>query len=219
LFDPEGPLLGIGGGTGPGAPTGGGPGGGGTPGGGGPEFQGGIFHDDLELPDVGDVGPLLLELLELPTPGGGGGGGPPDDPPQLEEGGGTPNPLPDEPQCPGGRGIPGGPRDGPPDVFSDGGGRFQLPPERESLPLLFCEPHGGGICCCIKLGGFSELVPGGPNPLQPLLLWDLFVPLPAPLLLLSSGPVNARGAPGRLLNIAEPTLLLPLPCCHGFPPD
>ena len=98
------------------------PGGGGTPGGGGPEFHGGIFHeDDLELPvDVGDVGPLLLVLLLLPTPGGGGGG-PPEDPPQLE-GGGTPYPLPDDPQCPGGRGIPGGPRDGPPDDLSDGGG-------------------------------------------------------------------------------------------------
>ena len=97
---PDCPLLGIGGGTGPGAPTGGGPGGGGTPGGGGPELHGGTFQDeDADPLEDGDVCLLLLEPAFVPTPGGGGGG-PAGDALQLDEGGGTPNPLPEEPQCP-----------------------------------------------------------------------------------------------------------------------
>ena len=78
MLEPEGPPLGIGGGTGPGAPTGGGPGGGGTPGGGGPELHGGIFHEDdpVDPLEDGDVAAVLVFELLFPTPGGGGVGGP-----------------------------------------------------------------------------------------------------------------------------------------------
>ena len=75
MLEPDGPPLGIGGGTGPGAPTGGGPGGGGTPGGGGPELHGGIFHEDDPVDPLegdGDVTAVLVFELLFPTPGGGG---------------------------------------------------------------------------------------------------------------------------------------------------
>ena len=100
MLEPEGPPLGIGGGTGPGAPTGGGPGGGGTPGGGGPELHGGIFHEDdpVDPLEDGDVAAVLVFELLFPTPGGGGGGGPVEDAFQPAVGGGTPKPVPGAPQ-------------------------------------------------------------------------------------------------------------------------